>query len=115
VEVRVNYPSKEKKAGVASGEIIVNWNARKYRETGEIGYAPDEVIIRILEYIFEDCYGVKTKQYPDAEVSTLRIDLHNTELDGWQLNNILDNPHEACRYCNPDRTLGQNVEELMYQ
>ncbi|RFZ80349.1 glycosyltransferase [Lacrimispora amygdalina] len=91
------------------GDPADSWTRRKCGSTILCNFLRDGYLYPCgsgaLNYIFEDCYGVKTRQYFDTEVSKLRIDLHNTKLDGWELNNILDKPHEACRYCNPDRKI----------
>jgi MoaA/NifB/PqqE/SkfB family radical SAM enzyme len=33
----------------------------------------------------------------------IRIDLHNTKITGWEINDFLDNPTQMCEYCSVER------------
>lgn len=56
-----------------------------------------------FDEIFESCYNVKFHSLSEEERQGLRINIRATDLDGWEINRILDGPHEACRYCDPEK------------
>jgi hypothetical protein len=44
---------------------------------------------------------VKFEDFDGLSVGQAFIDLHKTQLTGYEINKIIDNPHYLCRYCAP--------------
>jgi molybdenum cofactor biosynthesis enzyme MoaA len=48
------------------------------------------------KHILEKYFDIK---FENLDINKVRVNLHNTDLSGWDINNIIKKPNEACKFC----------------